>query len=244
MTSVREIYDFLDHAAPFSSQMEGDNSGLQVGDFTQVVRRCMLCLDITPSVVTQAAQSSCELIVAHHPVIFHPRKQVLSNDPAWLLARNGISAIATHTPLDRCPGGVNDTLAKLLGFKAEPADDLVRICRLPEPLTAKALAMLVKNKLNTPVRYSDAGNFISTAAICGGSGRSFLDDTIGRADAYITGEVTHSDFLAGQAKGLTIITAGHFETESPVIPVLANWLREAFPAVAWYIANEQGAKYA
>jgi len=245
MTFVRDIYDFLDRAAPFASQMEGDNSGLQIGDFTQQVRRCMLCLDITPGVVAQAAQTSCELIVAHHPVMYTPRRQLLSSDPAWLLARHGIAAIASHTPLDRCPGGVNDVLAQTLDLgEVDPSTEMYRLCRLPEPVTAKALAAQVKERLSAAVRYCDAGKIITTVAVCGGNGGGFLEEIAGLADAFVTGEAKHSDFLQAEAMGITLLAAGHFETEAPVIPALAVWLREAFPAVAWHIANEYGAKHA
>ena len=244
MISVRDIYNFLDRLAPFGTQMEGDNSGLQVGDFSQEVRRGMLCLDITPQVISQAVQANCDVIIAHHPVLFHARKQFLSHDPAWMLARHGIAAIASHTPLDRCPGGVSDTLALRLGFSPQPSDALFRLCKLPKALTASALAAQVKQRLEVPVRYCDGGQKISVVAICGGSGGGFLEESYGHAQAYVTGEVKHSDFLEAQRHGISLVAAGHFETEVLIVPVLAAWLREAFPAIAWHSAKENGVNYA
>jgi len=244
MTSVRDIYDFLDSIAPFGSQMEHDHSGLQVGGFAQEVSSAMVCLDITPEVVAQAVQAGCELAVSHHPVMYLAHRQILSSDPPWLLARHGISAISSHTPLDRCPGGVNDILAGLLGLEAEPSDEMFRLCKLPEPLTAKAFAALAKERLGVPVCCRDAGKPIVTVAVCGGSGAGFLEDIYGRAGAYITGEVKYHDFLDAERHGLSLLTAGHFETEVPVVPVLAGRLREAFPTVTWHIAEEKGVYYA
>jgi dinuclear metal center YbgI/SA1388 family protein len=241
MTSVRDIYDFLDHFAPFASQMEFDNSGLQCGGFACAVERAMVCLDVTPRVVAQAALARCELLVAHHPVLFRARKQLLGSDPAWLLARHGISCIASHTPLDCCAGGVNDLLAQLLDL-GEPAllTPLIRLCTLPEPLAAKALADLVSRKLNTPVRYCGAEKPIATVAICAGEGCHFLEEAYGRAGAFLTGDAGHHDFLDAAQHGLALLAAGHYETEIPVVPALAERLRAAFPAVAWHIADEHG----
>ena len=243
MTSVRNIYEFLDQIAPFSTQVEGDNSGLQTGDFLQKVQRAMLCLDITPSVIAQAVEHDCELIISHHPVLFFPRRQLLSHDPAWLLARYGIAAIASHTSLDRAAGGVSDTLAALLGLDSKPSAELHRLCKLPRPMSASALAALVKDKLNTPVQFRDGGQEIETVAVCGGSGGGTLGHIIGQAEALITGEAKHSEFLDAQNHGITLVTAGHFETEVPVVPVLADKLRKAFPAVVWHVAKENGARH-
>ena len=241
MTSVRDIYNFLDSLAPFDSQMEFDNSGLQCGDFASAVESAMACLDVTPQVIEQAAQVNCELIVAHHPVLFRARKQLLSHDPAWLLARRGMACIASHTPLDCCAGGVNDLLADRLGLgEAALLNSLIRLCTLPEPLTAKALADFVAQKLNAPVRYCDAGKPITQVAICGGEGCHFLEDVYGHANAFLTGDAGHHDFLDAAQHSLTLIAAGHFETEIQIIPVLTEKLRAAFPDVKWHIAEEHG----
>ena len=252
MTSVRDIYDFLDSLAPFGTQLPFDNSGLQLGDFESPVERAMLCLDVTPAVVEQASQAACELVIAHHPVLFHARKQLLSRDPAWLLARHGMACIASHTPLDACPGGVNDLLAQRLGLgEVTQLNDLIRLITLPEPLTAKALADVVSQKLNAPVRYIDAGKPITTIALCGGLGCHFLGEIYDRADAegvpdaFLTGDADHHSFLDAAQHGLTLVAAGHFETEIHVVPALAEKLRAAFPAIQWHIANEYGViKYA
>jgi len=248
MTSVRDVYDFLDALAPFASQMEFDNSGLQCGDFQSAVQQGLVCLDVTPGVIEQAVQANCELIIAHHPVLFHARKQLLSRDPAWLLARHGLACIASHTPLDCCEGGVNDLLAGRLSLgKITKLNDLIRLITLPEPFTAKALADIASQKLSAPVRYIDAGKPISTIALCGGLGCHFLDDIYGRADtqgvidAMLTGDADHHNFLDAAQNGMTLLAAGHFETEIHIVPALAQRLRAAFPAVQWHIANEYGA---
>ena len=241
MIFVRDIYDWLDRLTPFDTQLEIDNSGLQTGDLSQRVTRAMVCLDVTPETVSQAAAAGCELLVAHHPVLFNARKMILCGDPAWQLARHNISCIASHTPLDICTGGVNDVLARLLNLgETTQLDKLIRLITLPKPLTAKELAQAVASRLQAQVRYNDAGKVIKTVAVCGGAGCHFMEDVYGQADAFLTGDAGHHDFLDAAQHGLALVAAGHFETEHPMIPVLTDMLRADFPTVAWHIAQEAG----
>jgi len=242
MIYARSIYNFLDDFAPFASQLEFDNSGLQCGSLDAPVERAMVCLDVTPEVVAQAVECGCDLVIAHHPVLFRARRQLLSHDPAWLLARHGIACIASHTPLDGCAGGVNDLLAGRLALgETTRLTPLVRLCALSQPLAAEALAALVSQRLNTPVRYHDAGTPIRKIAICGGQGCHFLNDVYGHADAFLTGDAGHHDFLEAAQNGLALLAAGHFETEIQIVPALGQQLRTAFPGVRWHTADEYGA---
>ena len=242
MTSVRDVYDFLDHFAPFDTQMDRDNSGLQSGGFAMPVESAMVCLDVTPGVIEQAAQARCQLIVAHHPVLFRARRQLLAHDPAWMLARHGLVCIASHTPLDACAGGVNDVLAEKLALgETAPLGPYTRKIILPEAVSAKALAGYVSQRLGAPVRFCDAGKPIQTIALCGGDGTHFLEEAYGVTDAYLTGDAGHHDFLDAMQNGLSLFAAGHYETEILVIPALAERLRAAFPSIKWHIADEYGA---
>ena len=140
MTTVRDVYDFLDGIAPFAGQEPGDNAGLQVGDFASAVESAVVCLDITPEVIAQAAARGAQLIVSHHPVLFKARRQLPASDPAWLLARHGVAAIASHTPLDAMPGGVSDLMAERLGLKVIESTGILRLCKLKKAMPAKDFA--------------------------------------------------------------------------------------------------------
>ena len=70
MATVREIYDLLDRKAPFRYQMGFDNAGFLVGRGDRAVSRVLVALDITPEVIAEAVDTGCQLIVAHHPVIW------------------------------------------------------------------------------------------------------------------------------------------------------------------------------
>jgi len=164
----------------------------------------------------------------------------VSHDALRLLARHGIACVASHTPLDICAGGVNDLLAQKLGLAFTRLTPLIRLCALPKPMTAKALARYISQRLDAPVRYSDADAPIAILAICGGQGCHFLNEVCGHADAFLTGDAGHHDFLDAAQHGLILFAAGHFETEIQIVPALEQRLRAAFPEVQWRIANEYG----
>lgn len=120
MTTVKDIFDFLCEMAPLRLAESYDNPGLLAGDAAKPVTRAAIALDITPEVCSEAADSGCELIVSHHPVIFRPVSSVRKDGAEaalWSLVNLGLSAICMHTNLDAAPGGVNDTLAEVLGLE-------------------------------------------------------------------------------------------------------------------------------
>ena len=110
---VQQVLEILEQIAPPELACSWDNVGLLV-DAGRPVTSIMTALDITADVVRDAAESGCELIVSHHPVIFDPLRRVTAEDVPAMLLQNGISAICMHTNLDAAPGGVNDVLADLL----------------------------------------------------------------------------------------------------------------------------------
>lgn len=232
--TVKDVYDFIDSFAPFSAQCEWDNSGIIVGETFKAVNKIAVVLDITPEAVKKAAAINADLIISHHPVIFRAVKSFTDSDPAFLLAKHGIAAICAHTSLDTAKGGVNDALAATLGFEnAAPMTDcgeasMVRVAQIGET-TGTELASLCAKKLATCVRLADSGKAIKKVAFCGGAGADFMHNVCAAGcDAYITGDFSHHEFLDAKALGLTVIAAGHFETENPVVAVLAKRLKEKF----------------
>ena len=133
MTTIGAIYEFLDEMAPFSRQMVWDNSGLLVGSPEDEVERVVLALDATGPVVEEAAQKGVQLILSHHPVIFHPLKKVERGTPVYEAIRRGVGILCAHTNLDLAEGGVNDALAEMLSlqklqpFAIESQENYVKI---------------------------------------------------------------------------------------------------------------------
>lgn len=247
--TVKDVYSFIDSFASFSTQCEWDNSGIIVGDTRKEVKKIAVVLDITPQAVEYAKNEGVDLIVSHHPVIFRAVKSITDSNPAFLLAGSGIAAICTHTPLDIAKGGVNDALAEALGFdNAFPLSEdgetaMIRVAEIPEA-TGEALAKLCAEKLGSAVRLSDSGRSIRRVALCGGAGADFAPDAFNSGcDALITGDASHHEFLDAQALGLTLIAAGHFETENPVVARLADMLGKEFDAEVIIIPQDSPVSY-
>ena len=73
---IKEVLCALERFAPLPLQEDFDNAGLQVGLTEAEVSGALLCLDVTEAVVDEALEQGCNLIVAHHPLIFRPLKRI------------------------------------------------------------------------------------------------------------------------------------------------------------------------
>lgn len=130
---VRDIIAAIEAYAPSALQESWDNTGLQCGDTGAECTGVMLCVDATPQVIEEAAAKGCNMVVSHHPMIFHGIKRVTGATVAErsLIAaiRLGVSVYSCHTALDSTCGGVSYALAESLGAEVvralRPAD-----CRL------------------------------------------------------------------------------------------------------------------
>ncbi len=247
--TVKDVYDYINSIAPFDAQCDWDNSGLLVGSPDKQIEKIGVVLDITPEAIDFAAENGINLIVSHHPVIFKSTKNFLDGAPSFMLAQNGISAICAHTSLDIANSGVNDVLASALGFDNSvklTENGELSIIRTAEisPVSGKELARLVAEKLSTGVRLADSGNIIKKIALCGGAGGDFVHGVAAAGcDAFITGEASHHEFLDALAENLTLIAAGHFETENPIVAVLANNLKAEFSCEVVIIPQSSPVKY-
>lgn len=249
MATVKDIYQFLDKKAPFSSQMGFDNAGFLVGRGEKPVGRILVALDITEAVANEAAALHADLIVSHHPVIWDGAKSVTDESilgrKLLALISNDIAAICAHTNLDAARGGVNDSLASALGLRDAALlkaygtyEDgtpygIEQVGTIEAPLSLVDFAARVKEKLGSNgVRYVDAGKPVYRVAVGGGScSGSMKEVAAAGCDTFVTADVKYDGFLDAAAMGLNLIDAGHYPTENVVCPVLVSWLREGFPEV-------------
>lgn len=230
MAKVKDFYGYLNSIAPFETQEDWDNSGMLVGDMDAEVKKVAVVLDITHEEIKKAKAIGADLIISHHPVIFNPIKSVTRGSVPYELVASSINALCCHTPLDIADGGTNDSLAKLLGIDVTRTEDPILRLGTVEPTTAQELAGKIANTLNTKVRYADAGRKIEKIAICTGAGCSLIE-AAGEIDAFITGDASHHNFLDCIQAGITLIAAGHYETEIVVVPVLVKKLQAQFPDI-------------
>lgn len=244
MSTVFDLYSAIDQFAPFSLSMDFDNTGILVGDRHQPVSKVLLALDCTIDVVNYAKEIGAQLIITHHPVIFHPIKRVNEDSVVYHLIRSQIAVISAHTNLDIAEGGVNDVLAQAIGLQnisglelLDPAAQsyLGRIGTLSNPISASEFAALVKESLHArSVKFADAGNKIQKVALCSGSGADCLASALAAgADALLTSEVKQHEYLNAAAAGISIFDAGHFDTEDIVIETLKEKLAGIFPDITF-----------
>ena len=250
MTTIRDIYEYIDSFAPFQSAMSFDNVGLLVGSGENEVGKVLVALDITPETVSEAAAFGAGLIISHHPVIFNPLRTLSEKDVPYLLAREGIAAICAHTNLDMSQTfGVNLALAEKVGIRNLCGMDVLSetgapqwfLGELVEEMTPDAFAHEVKRKLNAgSVRYTEGKNPVVKVGLCSGSGGEYLENAYrAGADAFLTGEMRHHEYLIARSIGITAVEAGHFATEAVVTAPLCAKLSAYFPDVVFKPSEER-----
>ncbi|MBR3975379.1 MAG: Nif3-like dinuclear metal center hexameric protein [Clostridia bacterium] len=240
---TKDIYNYIDSFAPFSSQAQWDNSGLLVGSFNNEVKRVLIALDITAFEIEKAKEIDAQLIVSHHPVIFSAQKSFLDTSVAFEAARAGISLLCAHTNLDKAVGGVNDTLCEKIGLNYEKmppdiADGFLNVGTTDIEYTPKEYAKLLSEKLGAAVRFSACADKIKKVAVCSGAGADFFESAkeLG-CDALVTGDASYHDFLDAEQSGISVFAAGHFETEVIIVEKLQKILAEKFKETEFVVSD-------
>jgi len=244
--TVREIYEFIQTLAPEYMAMDWDHVGLLCGRMDRKVTKVLVALDPFYHVCQEAKSLGCELLVTHHPSIWEldtVNDQTISGKTLLYLIENGISALNAHTNLDCAPDGVNDQLAKTLGLRSvevidpsgEDADGrpygLLR-GGIVDEIAPEEFVAHVKAALGCEgVRYA-AGRPIKRVAVGGGS----CSDSMYRVnqlgyDCLVTADCKYNAFADAKELGITLIDAGHFQTENPVCTYVAEKLRGKFPEI-------------
>ncbi len=226
---IRELVAHIDSFAPFALAEEWDNSGLLVGSLDAEVGRVAVCLDAVSSAVLEAEKRGCNTLVCHHPVIFRGVKSITDSSEQGRTIqeaiRRNISIIAAHTNWDKAPGGVNDTLAALLGLKdTQPLDDLGVVGVLPDGMYRPAFLEHVKASWGlTGIDCYGQPAKISRVALCGGSGSEFWRAAKNlKADIYLTADMKYHELSDAVNEGLAIGLINHGEMERASIPELAR----------------------
>lgn len=243
---VREIYNYLDSVAPFNTAAEWDNTGLSVGSLDSDVKKVLVSLDVTNSVIEKAVETGAELVLTHHPLIFSPVSEIEKGSVLYNAVKSGITFVSSHTCLDKAEGGVNDTLADAVGIKnlrASEIDEFLKIGEI-EPCSVKAFAEKIKASLGGAVAYTDNGRVIKTVALCSGSGGDLVSAAaLEGADALLTGEAKHHEYLLANELGVSVFSAGHYETENIICKKLKALLKDKFNELEVEIYEKSPVKY-
>lgn len=253
--TIKELYAFFDEKIPRALSCDWDNDGLMVcADKNAEVHRVLVALDITAAVAERAIQEGYDLIVSHHPLIFHPLKAVVPGDAVAnkviRLLTSGVSAMSFHTRLDAVAGGVNDVLANAIGLQeiipfGKDGEEMGRIGNLPAPMTLREFAELVKRATGAKqVQISDSGKPVSRVAVLGGggAGESGAAAAAG-ADTYLTGDLRHDQLTEAPERGMNLVEGGHFFTENLVCNRIRDLLLEADSTLTVDVINSYPAEF-
>ena len=214
MVKTEKIIDILEEFAPLDLQEDWDNSGWQINLRNSNVNKIMLSLNVTESVVEQAKQNNCDLIISHHPMIFSPQK-CIRNKAIISAIQNNIQVYSLHTNFDKAENGTTDILSRTLGYEnTVKINDYVKYTNLEIPKDLDEIIDGIKkalgiNKLKCSNYQKDKK--ISRIAFCAGAGGSFVRDLSAyNIDCFVTGDVKYHDALESNT---TLIDIGHFESE-------------------------------
>ena len=118
---IKDITKYLEGIAPISLQENYDNCGLIIGDYESNINSALITLDCTESVIDEAIEQNCNLVISHHPLIFSPVKKINGSNyierTIIKAIKNDIAVYALHTNLDNVKNGVNGKIAEMLELK-------------------------------------------------------------------------------------------------------------------------------
>lgn len=230
--TIAKIIEGLEKFAPIELAEEWDNVGLMVGDIEAECSGVTLALDLTLDVIKQAKADGCNLIITHHPFIFHPLKSVNFETAAGAaireLIKGDIAVYSMHTNLDKAERGLNRTLAELLGGRNIELSGVGVIFDI-EPMTLAAFAKLVAAKLDDKsVRIVGAADkVIKRIFAVSGSGGSEYEEAKKYADVLLTGDLKHHNYIDAQNDNFSLCEYSHFSSEIIMQDILADELEDA-----------------
>lgn len=227
MEKVNKIIKKIEEFAPLETMQKWDNSGWQINLGFENTNKILLALDVTTSIVDEAVEKQCDLIISHHPVFFHPIKVI--NSPFVIKAvQNNIQIYSAHTNLDIAQGGVSEYLAQKCGFtNLDTAFEFIRYKQLDREYNFSKLISMLKTTfgLSSLRVVNSERKTYNSIAFCSGSGAEFIGDLekIG-IDVFITGDLKHHQAL--NANNMSIIDLGHFHSERFVVEIFQNILKD------------------
>ena len=247
MVKLDKILELINIIAPFNIAEEWDNCGLQAGSFDWEVKKVIIGLDVSSNLMSVAKENSCDLVLAHHPLILQPEKIIdfgtMPGKVIEIAAQHKINIVCAHTNLDKAHNGLNDYFAAQIGILNTKilcrenssltadggASGIGRTGFLEKTVSLEQLAQTIKNKLSlSHLRVTGDMNLpVKTVAVCTGSGGSLIDLFLkSDADVYITGDIKYHEARVVEQNSKAIIDVGHFGSEHMAVDVLFEKLTQ------------------
>ncbi|MCL2864809.1 MAG: Nif3-like dinuclear metal center hexameric protein [Lachnospiraceae bacterium] len=238
--TCRELIKLFEQAFPSETALDFDNVGLLCGRFKKEVKKIFVALDATDEIIKEAITWQADMLITHHPLLLTPLKVINSGDGIGQklidLIQNDIACFALHTNYDvmRMADLASDVLGLHDGLVLEETifldgetRGIGKIAELPRFITLKECCELVKDAfiLDNVKVFGDLDKDILRLAVSPGSGKSVIASAIKKgADVLVTGDIGHHDGIDALEKGLAVIDAGHYGTESIFIADIRDFL--------------------
>lgn len=229
---VSEVCGKMEEIAPLHLACEWDHVGLMVGNPQAEVTGILTCLDVTMEVLEEAVSEGRNMIISHHPFIFHPLTEIDYTSPRGRLVAFAVShnlnIYSAHTNLDYAERGVNWALAARLGLVDVHWDEAHHhlVGKLP-----RGDFKQIGARLETCLRGVVPANLdLKDEIIVGVSSGAFDGETAWCLEegvqVLVTGEVKHSDAIDLSTMPFITLSAGHYETERWIAAALTAQLGE------------------
>jgi dinuclear metal center YbgI/SA1388 family protein len=251
---IIDVIRVLEAKAPLALQESYDNAGLITGNPNWECSGILCTLDATEEVIAEAKTKGCNLVVAHHPIVFSGLKKINGKnyvEKAVIFSiKNDVAIYAIHTNLDTVFDGVNNRIADQLGLINRqvllPKDTIGSLSNdyqsvgsgllgeLPEPLNEAGFLHMLKTSFDlTVIRHTPLlGKNIEKVAVCGGSGSFLIEKALkAGADIYISSDIKYHEFFDANSQ-MVIADIGHWESEQFTTDLLIEILQAKFPTFA------------
>ena len=227
--NLAETIDHLNGIAPLEYAASWDNVGLLIDpSLEKKVKRILLTIDTTPSVLEEAIKKKVDLIISYHPILFHPIQSLSMRSPQQAIAieliRHKIALYSPHTALDHVTGGVNDWLADQLG-----AGEVSHLHSLDEHVAGEGRKIVLQRSvtLHTLCEHLKKAFNLSYLRVAKGSKngskqlpavqvQAHLSCEMFKPIATFTGEMSHHEVLAAQRNDTHVILSEHTHTEEAI----------------------------
>ncbi|SER07995.1 Nif3-like dinuclear metal center hexameric protein [Neolewinella agarilytica] len=246
--TIQDITSYLESIAPAHLQESYDNAGLIVGQPDTEVTGVLTSLDCIETTIEEAKARGCNLIVAHHPIVFRGLKRFNGSN---YVERTVIKAIkedvaiyAIHTNLDNVRHqGVNERIAQrleLTGLRLlKPKNEEMTIGsgmvgQLPHPMGKETFLRFLKDRMELSLVKHTVfpEEQVTTVALCGGAGGFLLSDAkAAGAQVFVTSDYKYHEFFDADGE-IVICDIGHYESERFTTQLLAELLTKKFPTFA------------
>ena len=236
--TVNELAEIIELRYPKSLAVEWDVVGLATNNSKIEVNNILLTIDVTEDVVAEAIEKSINLIISHHPLILDPEEiSDIQNKRIQLrkqLEDNNIVLYVAHTNADIAQGGVNDSLAKVLGLQnieSFGAEKMARKGNLTIQISLREFVNLLKDKLpqvKSSIQVSGKlDSKISKIALCGGSGSALLEEVRREdVDVFVTADLKHHAVSDNEnMNGPALVSVSHWASEWTWLPELKEQLK-------------------